>query len=257
MEPKHSAPLLGEPLLITHYLMVGQLPHHYLLADGRLAREDAASSADRGRRRLAYRLLVEDGGQSAFLDLYVDEPGQPQLALVPVFLTTAWLSPAFLSDEPCETGIPDVLLVPSGALQDERERGVLARFAGYLKFEAVPMQDPARAALPYVRLLSEGMDELLNWEVSAAMDMTVPGRLHILAGRIALRVAQFASTRSPGLGLTADVSGPQWETGLHKARRPLTDEQLTFIAEDFGVAPQDFRMLAARFYENTGDTAIQ
>jgi len=241
---------------VVHQLIGGRLPYHYLLVDGRLAREDAASSADRGGRHLAYRLLVEDGGESAFLDLYVDEPGQPQLALVPVFLTTAWLSPAFLSDEACETGLPDVLLVPNDALKDERERRVLARFAGYLKFEAVPTQDSARGALPYVRLLNQCMDELLNWEVSAAMDMTVPGRLHILAGRIALRLAEHEKAHGPGRRLMAALREQQVaDRGMR--RRPLSPEQLSFIASDFGVASQDFRMLAARFYENTGDTAIQ
>lgn len=171
---------------------------------------------------------------------------------MPVFLTAAWLSPAFGSPEPREIGLPDVLIVPDEALKDDHEQAALSRFGQFLKVDVRPSRHGGLTAVPYIDFLTECLNEVLEVEDWKLVDVTAKGRLPLLSGRIACRLATLG-------GMRAGVDASLLAGGGHprSSSRQLHDQQLAFIARDYGVPASDFRALARRFFEDGAPNSVQ
>ena len=165
-------------LPILHRLFAGELKHHYLQKDGRLAYQKAPLTVHSNRQRIGYQMLTDES-RGVFIDLYpVDDSREPRLELVYSFLALAWSVPLSFESEPMEPlGIPQVLSVPRKLVTDEEweELGLLGQ---RLDFKLVSPTSGFDAGVHLVKELGKGLDsvswldgaENVNWLVGRNME---------------------------------------------------------------------------------------
>ena len=190
---------------VVHRVLSGEFKHHYLLQSGVLAYQKAPLTKTCGKQRLGYQLLVDDTGESAFLDLYqANEPGRTRLGQL-AFLALAWGAPAQLAKPARSTGLPQVLTVLAKDYPG-RDLESLAKIGRTLGFQVQRPASGFDAGVHHIRQLQSCLDQACGLHADSGIDWRAGVNLNVLAQVLAnelVRLGQWTSSR-----MFAGLAGP-------------------------------------------------
>ena len=183
---------------VVHRLLCGELKHHYLLKSGALACQKAPLTAHSGKQRLGYQLLIDDTGDSAFLDLYeVSAEGGPRLGPL-TFLTLAWTAPTVCARYKRRTGLPQVLLCSPKDFP-EPLLDTLVRAGSALGFRVEHPGSGFAAGVSYVRLLNKTLSRAAREPGADGVDWRRDTCLNLLSHGVAGEIAWALTCSRPRL----------------------------------------------------------
>lgn len=182
---------------VLQRLFAGELKHHYLLKDGRLAHEKTPLTAHSNRQRIGYQMLVDESC-GAFVDLYPIEAGRwPRLELVYAFLALAWAAPLTAGKKPARSmGLPEVLSVPRKLVNDAAW-AELVQLGRRLDFRLESPASGFEAGVHLVKELGKGMDQILWADNAKDIDWLAAGNMRLLSILVAQHVTLSVTGKLP------------------------------------------------------------